>query len=125
MRILNRLEVQGIKGSRIRKTSNDTIDAESIAKYLMLTETKESYEFPKEMQNLNELITAYDIINCKIRTTKNNIVKVMDMMFYQFNIIDVDDDIAKMLELFKHQRNSLQQIRKNFPSMSHLRKQSR
>ncbi len=125
MRILNRLEVQGIKGSRIRKTSNDTIDAESIAKYLMLTETKESYEFPKELQNLNELITAYDIINCKIRTTKNNIVKVMDMMFYQFNIIDVDDDIAKMLELFKHQRNSLQQIRKNFPSMSHLRKQSR
>ncbi len=46
----------------------------------MLTETKESYEFPKEMQNLKELITAYNIINCKIRTTKNNIVKVMDMM---------------------------------------------
>ena len=38
VRILNGLEVRGMKKSRARKTSNDTIDAESIARYLMVTE---------------------------------------------------------------------------------------
>ncbi len=102
VRILNGLEVRGMKRSRIRKTSNDTIDAESIAKYLMLTETKESYDFPKEILNLKELITAYDVINCKIRTTKNNIVRVLDLIFRGLsNIIDIDEDTINMLEKFK------------------------
>ena len=33
VRILNGLEVRGMKKSRVRKTTNDTIDAESIKSY--------------------------------------------------------------------------------------------
>jgi transposase len=62
IRILNGLEVRGMKRSRIRKTTNDIIDAESIARYLMVTETKESSTYPKDLENLGELITAYDIV---------------------------------------------------------------
>ncbi|MGP6206716.1 IS110 family transposase [Cuniculiplasma sp. SKW3] len=36
LRILKGLEVRGMKKSRIRKTPNDTIDAESIGRYLMI-----------------------------------------------------------------------------------------
>ncbi len=93
-----------MKKSGIRKTSNDAIDAESIAKYLMLTETKESYEFPNEIMNLKDLITAYDIIN-RIRTTKNNIVRAIDMVFRGLpNIIDVDPNTIDMPVLFKTTR---------------------
>ena len=43
VRILNGLEVRGMKKSRVRKTTNDTIDAESIARYLMVREEKETF----------------------------------------------------------------------------------
>ena len=43
VRILKGLEVRGMKKSRVRKTTNDTIDAESIARYLMVREEKETF----------------------------------------------------------------------------------
>ncbi len=102
IRILNGLEVRGMKKSRVRKTSNDIIDAQSIARYLMVTETKESYLFPGDLENLKELITAYDIITCKIRTTKNNVIRVMDMLFRGLsNLVEIDGDTIELLEKFR------------------------
>ena len=102
VRILNGLEVRGMKKSRVRKTSNDAIDAHSIARYLMVTETKDSYEFPEELENLREFITAYDILTCKIRTTKNNIIRVIDLLFRGLsNIINLDDNAVEMLEKYR------------------------
>ena len=36
VRILNGLEVRGMKKSRVRKTTNDSIDSESIARYTLI-----------------------------------------------------------------------------------------
>ena len=102
VRILNGLEVRGMKKARVRKTSNDTIDAQSIARYLMVTEAKDSFAYPKELENLRELINAYDIVNCKICTTKNNIIRVMDTLFSGLsNIIEINDNTIGMLERCK------------------------
>ena len=102
VRILNGLEVRGMKKARVRKTSNDTIDAQSIARYLMVTEAKDSFMYSREFENLRELITEYDIVNCKIRTNKNNIIRVMDMLFSGLsNIIEINDDTVGMLERCK------------------------
>lgn len=101
-RVINGLEVRRMKKARFRKTSNDSIDALSIARYLMVTETKESYEFPDELQNLRELIIAYDILNRKIRTTKNNLTRVMDLLFTGLsNIIDVKHNGTAILEKYR------------------------
>ena len=54
-----------MKKSRVRKTTNDTIDAESIARYLMIREEKETFVVP---ENLREIITAYSIVTDKIIT---------------------------------------------------------
>ena len=47
VRIFNGLEVRVMKKSRARKTTNDTIDAESIAPYLMIREEKETFVVPE------------------------------------------------------------------------------
>ena len=102
VRILNGLEVRGMKKARVRKTSNDTIDAQLIARYLMVNEANDSFAYPKELENLRELITAYDVVNCKIRTTKNNIIRVMEMLFSGLSsIIEINDDTIVMLERCK------------------------
>ena len=91
VRILNGLEVRGMKKSRVRKTTNDSIDSESIARYLMVSKDKDSYDFPDELKNLKELVTALDILTTKITTTKNNITRIMDMEFTGLsNIINLD-----------------------------------
>ncbi len=46
VRILNGLKVKRNEEFKVRKTSTNTIDAESIVRYLMVTDTKDSYEFP-------------------------------------------------------------------------------
>lgn len=101
VRILNGLEARGMKNFRVRKTSNDEIDAESISRYLMITNAKDSYDYPEELKNLKELVTAYTIITRKISTTKNNIIRVMDMLFRGLsNILDLDEDTIKLLERY-------------------------
>ena len=102
VRVLNGLEVRGMKKSRIRKTSNDSIDAESIAEYLMRPKKTESFEFPDEMRNLKELVTALDIITAKIRTTKSNINRVLEMTFRELsNRVEVNDKTIEMLVKFR------------------------
>ena len=101
VRILNGLEVRGMKKSRVRKTTNDTIDAESIARYLMIREEKETFAVPENFRNLREFITAYSIITDKIRTTKNNLIRAMDMIFPGLsNAVDINADTVDMLSKY-------------------------
>ena len=101
VRILNGLEVRGMKKARVRKTSNDAMDAQSIARYLMVSKDKDSYDYPEDMKNLRELVTALDILTTKIRTTKNNIIRIMDMLFRGLsNVLDLDQDTVKLLEKY-------------------------
>ena len=102
VRILNGLEVRGMKKSRVRKTTNDSIDSESIARYLMVSKDKDSYDYPDELRNLKELVTALDILTTKITTTKNNITRIMDMEFTGLsNIINLDSKTIRMLEKYR------------------------
>ncbi len=101
VRILNGLEVRGMKKSRVRKTTNDTIDAESIARYLMIREEKETFVVPENLRNLREMITAYSIVTDKIRTSKNNLIRALDMIFPGLsNAIDIDEDTVEMLSKY-------------------------
>lgn len=102
VRILNGLEVRGMKKSRIRKNSNDSMDAESIAVYLMHPNRKETYEFPEEMKNLKELVTALEIITEKVRTAKNNVNRVLEMTFRELsNKVEISDRTTEMLMRFR------------------------
>ena len=47
----------------------------------MVKETKGSYVFPRELENLKEPITAYDALNSRIIITKNGIIRAMGMLF--------------------------------------------
>jgi len=106
VRILNGLEVRGMKKARVRKTSNDAIDAQSIARYLMVSKDRDSYDYPEDMKNLRELVTALDILTMKIRTTKNNVVRVMDMLFRGLSsVLDLDQDTVKLLEKYQTAEN--------------------
>ena len=101
VRILNGLEVRGMKKSRVRKTTNDTIDAESIARYLMIREEKKTFVVPDNFRNLRELITAYSIVTDKIRTSKNNFIRAMDMIFPGLsNAVDINEDTLDMLSRY-------------------------
>ena len=98
VRILNGLEVRGMKKSRVRKTTNDAIDAESIARYLMIREERETFVVPENFRNLREIITAYSIVTDKIRTSKNNLIRALDMIFPRLsNAIEIDSDTLDML----------------------------
>ena len=102
VRILNGLEVRGMKQSRVRKTTNDSIDSESIARYLMVSKDRDSYDYPDELRNLKELVTALDILTTKITTTKNNITRIMDMEFTGLsNVINLDHKTIRMLEKYR------------------------
>ena len=102
VRILNGLEVRGMKKSGVRKTTNDSIDSESIARYLMVSKDKDSYDYPDELRNLKELVTALDILTTKIITTKNNIIRIMDMEFTGLsNMINLDSKTIRMLEKYR------------------------
>ena len=101
VRILIGLEVRGMKKSRVRKTKNDTIDAESIARYLMIRDEKETFVIPENFMNLMEFITAYSIVTGKIRTTKNNLIRALDMIFPGLsNAIDIYADTVDILSKY-------------------------
>ncbi|EQD75690.1 transposase ISC1190, partial [mine drainage metagenome] len=90
-----------MKKSRVRKTTNDTIDAESIARYLMVREEKDTFVVPENFRNLREIITAYNIVTDKIRTTKNNLIRAMDMISPGLsNAIDINEDTVDMLSTY-------------------------
>jgi transposase len=90
-----------MKKSRVRKTTNDAIDAESIARYLMIREEKETFAVPENFMNLREIITAYSIVTDNIRTSKNNLIRALDMIFPGLsNAIDINADTIDMLSKY-------------------------
>ncbi len=47
------------------------------------------------------MITAYSIVTDKIRTTKNNLIRALDMIFPGLsNAIDINDDTVEMLSIY-------------------------
>ena len=79
--------------SRVRKTTNDAIDAESIARYLMIREEKETFVIPDNFRNLREFIRVYCIVTDKIRTSKNNLISALDIIFPRLsNVVDINAD---------------------------------
>lgn len=87
-----------MKKSRVRKTTNDAIDSESIARYLMVSKDRDRYDYPDDLKNLRELVTALDILTTKISTARNNIISIMDMEFTGLsNVIDLDHRTIEML----------------------------
>lgn len=51
------------------------------------------------LKNLRELVTALGILTAKNRTTKNKIIRIMDMFFRGLsNALDPDQDSVKFLE---------------------------
>jgi transposase len=80
VKVLNGIETKGLKDSRVRKGKSDRRDAEAIAKYLMIA-SKADMPFPKELENLKEYAGIYDRIRKKIRTTQNNLIRDMDLVF--------------------------------------------
>ncbi len=108
VRTLNGLEVRGMRKSRVRKTSNGTIDAESIARYLMIGENRKTFTVPDDFRNLWEIITAYSIMAIKIRTAKNNLIRALDMIFPGLsNAIEINPDTLDMLNLYTTPGDSL------------------
>ena len=108
VRILNGLEVRGMRKSRVRKTSNGTIDAESIARYLMIGENRKTFTVPDDFRNLREIITAYSIMAIKIRTAKNNLIRALDMIFPGLsNAIEINPGTPDMLNLYTTPGDSL------------------
>ena len=90
-----------MKKSRVRKTTNDAIDVESIARYLMIREEKETFPLPENFRNLREIITTYSIVTDKIRTSKNNLIRALDMIFPGLsNAIDMDEDTLDLLSKY-------------------------
>ena len=57
LRILNGREVRGMKKSRVRKPTNDTIDAKSIVRYLMIREEKLVlfFSIPSKILNFSKI----------------------------------------------------------------------
>jgi hypothetical protein len=54
------------------------------------------------MQNLNKLVTALEIITEKVRTTKNNVNRVVEMMFRELsNKVEIRGRTAEMLMRFR------------------------
>ena len=90
-----------MKKSRVSKTTNDTIDAESIVRYLMIRDEKETFAVPENFMNLRKFITAYSSVTDKIRTSKNYLIRAMDMIFPGLsNAIDIDEDTVEMLSKY-------------------------
>ncbi|MGC8505224.1 MAG: IS110 family transposase [Thermoplasmata archaeon] len=67
----------------------------------MIREEKETFVVPDNFRNLRELITAYSIVTDKIRISKNNLIRAMDMIFPGLsNAVDMDEDTLDMLSRY-------------------------
>ena len=70
-------------------------------RYLMIRDEKETFVVPENFINLREIITAYSIVSDKIRATKNNLIRAIDMIFPGLsNAIDINEDTVDMLSKY-------------------------
>ena len=64
----------------------------------MIREEKETFPVPDNFRNLREIITAYSIVTDNIRTSKNNLIRALDLLFPGLsNAIDIDEDTLDLL----------------------------
>ncbi len=82
--LLNPMETKLLKSSRIRKNKTDKIDAEAIAKYIIIRKNniiamKKNNE--NTYTNLKEYVYTYIRINKKITMTKNQLIVDMDLLY--------------------------------------------
>ena len=69
-------------------------------RYLMIRDEKETFVVPEIFMNLREFITAYSIVTGKIRTTKNNLIRALDMIFPGLsNAIDINADTVDLFSI--------------------------
>ncbi len=80
VKVLNGIETKGLKDSRVRKGKSDRRDAEAIARYLIIASNVDM-PFPIELENLREYAGIYDRVRKKIRTTQNNLMRDIDLVF--------------------------------------------
>ena len=82
--LLNPMETKLLKSSRIRKNKTDKIDAEAIAKYIIIRKhniitmeknTENTYT------NLKEYVYTYVRINRKITMAKNQLIRDLDLLY--------------------------------------------
>ena len=82
--LLNPMETKLLKSSRIRKNKTDKIDAEAIAKYIIIRKnniitmeknTENTYT------NLKEYVYTYVRINKKIAMAKNQLIRDLDLLY--------------------------------------------
>ena len=82
--LLNPMETKLLKSSRIRKNKTDKIDAEAIAKYIIIRKnniitmeknTENTYT------NLKEYVYTYIRINRKITMAKNQLIRDLDLLY--------------------------------------------
>ena len=82
--LLNPIETKLLKSSRIRKNKTDKIDAEAIAKYIIIRKSNiiTMEEAPENIYtNLKEYVYTYVRINKKITIAKNQLITDVDLLY--------------------------------------------
>ena len=108
--LLNPMETKLLKSSRIRKNKTDKIDAEAIAKYIIIRKNNIiAMEKNNEntYTNLKEYVYTYVRINRKITMAKNQLIRDMDLLYPGLTavanvnsnyFIEIIDNIDKIIE---------------------------
>ena len=79
--LLNPLETKLLKSSRIRKNNTDKIDAEAIAKYIIIRKSNIISMDKNTYSNLKEYVYTYIRINKKITMIKNQLIRDLDLLY--------------------------------------------
>ena len=79
--LLNPMETKLLKSSRIRKNKTDKIDAESIAKYIIIRKNNIISMDKNTYSNLKEYVYTYIRINRKITMIKNQLIRDLDLLY--------------------------------------------
>ena len=83
--LLNPMETKLLKSSRIRKNKTDKIDAEAIAKYIIIRKNN-IITMEKNNENtyisLREYVYTYVRINRKIAMSKNQLIRDLDLLYH-------------------------------------------
>lgn len=65
----------------VRGTTNNAIDTEPIDRYFMVTNYRNSYDYPDGLKNMKELVTPLSMLTGKIGAGKNNVTMIQLMLF--------------------------------------------
>ena len=102
--LLNPMETKLLKSSRIRKNKTDKIDAEAIAKYIIIRKnniiTMEK-DTENTYTNLREYVYTYVRINRKIAMAKNQLIRDLDLLYPGLTEI-VNTDSKYLLEIINN-----------------------